>query len=77
MPVRTAPGEYSIYIEDGEHALFCKSCKHKKLLKPDQYVICKNCGGWRMFSYGLGIDRGKRIFEREKFGFKKYFSRRT
>jgi primosomal protein N' len=57
------PGEYSIYIEDGEHALFCKSCKHKKLLKPDQYVICKNCGGWRMFSYGLGIDRVKEFLK--------------
>lgn len=57
------PGEYSIYIEEGVHALYCKSCKHEKILKPDQYVICRNCGGWRMFSYGLGIDRVKEFLK--------------
>lgn len=46
--------DYSLLAEESGNSLYCKSCKHKKELKKDQYVICKNCGGWRMFSFGIG-----------------------
>ncbi len=45
--------------EDGKY-LFCKNCKNKKILKEDQYVICKHCGSWRVFPFGIG---GQKVFE--------------
>ncbi len=45
---------FSILNEEGERSLFCKNCKNKKVLLPDQYLICKHCGSWRIFPFGIG-----------------------
>lgn len=54
---------FSLLNEDGENILrylYCKKCKNKKTLKDDQYVICKNCGSWRIFPFGIG---GQKVLE--------------
>jgi primosomal protein N' len=40
--------------------LYCKNCENKKLLKDDQYLICKKCGGWGLFPFGEG---GQKVYE--------------
>lgn len=51
---------FSILNEEEGRFLYCKNCKNKKILKDDQYLICKKCGSWRVFPFGLG---GQKVFE--------------
>ncbi len=56
---------YSILNEETGRYLFCKNCKHKKVLLEDQYLICKHCGSWRIFPFGVGGQKVKEFLERE------------
>jgi primosomal protein N' len=59
---------FSILNEEEERFLYCKNCKNKKLLLPDQYLICKKCGSWRIFPFGVGVQRTKEFLEKENIG---------
>lgn len=50
---------YSILNEEEGRFLYCKNCKNKKVLQEDQYVICKHCGSWRIFPFGIGGQKVK------------------
>jgi primosomal protein N' len=56
---------YSILNEEDGRFLYCKSCKNKKILKEDQYVICKHCGSWRVFPFGIGGQKVLDFLKRE------------
>ncbi len=59
-------GAYSILNTEEGRFLFCKNCKHKKVLQEDQYLICKHCGSWRIFPFGIGGQKVKEFLEKEK-----------
>lgn len=56
-------GAYSVLNEEEGRFLFCKNCKHKKILQDDQYLICKHCGSWRIFPFGIGGQKVKEFLE--------------
>jgi primosomal protein N' len=58
-------GAYSVLNEEEGRFLFCKNCKHKKILQDDQYLICKHCGSWRIFPFGIGGQKVKEFLEKE------------
>lgn len=59
---------YSLLNEEDGRYLYCKMCHDKKVLKPDQYLICRNCGGWGVFPFGTGIEKVKEFLLQNNLG---------
>lgn len=56
---------FSLLNEEDGRYLFCKNCKNKKILKDDQYLICKHCSSWRLFPFGIGVQKVKNFLSPE------------
>lgn len=57
--------QFSILNEEQGRFLFCKNCKNKKVLLEDQYLICKHCGSWRIFPFGIGGQKLAEFLQKE------------
>lgn len=50
----------------------CHSCNNKRMLDDQHEVLCKQCGGWRLATFGIGTEHVKELLE-ERYGKKNVF----
>lgn len=49
--------EFSLIQNDENKILFCKSCKHEEILNPNKNLRCENCGSYKLYDFGIGIQK--------------------
>jgi primosomal protein N' len=49
--------EIGLIVEENERVLFCNYCEFRKKIKEEKNLRCENCGGFRIFDFGAGIQK--------------------
>jgi primosomal protein N' len=37
--------------------MFCKSCKHEEILNTTKNLRCENCGSYKLYDFGIGVQK--------------------